>query len=312
MNIAGGESAITLERFILGARSAETTWCDWDIPLHWGGMSDPFQPSETDRRKSYEFLEIFAKHRYPVVFSTKGKVVAEPKYLDLIKQCNCAAQVSMVCKSAEMFEHYAPSFDDRVNIARALAPNVRRLIIRIQPYLPQYKREVLDLLSLYKEIGAYGVTIEGLKIFKRSGPLTVRIGADFCLPAEILKRDFVEIRRECHRLGLKFYSAENRLRYMGESLCCCGVEGIDGWAVNTANLNHIYFGNDAEFTEGMKLPCTGGCFNTFYQTKASRFSKNSYYENMMAFAKGKLGRNIYGISCEERNKNVQHIVAIAG
>ena len=35
-----------LKNFIEGGRTELTRWCDWKIPLHWGGMSDPFQPAE--------------------------------------------------------------------------------------------------------------------------------------------------------------------------------------------------------------------------------------------------------------------------
>ena len=38
------ESVFVLKNFIEGKRGRDTSWCDWDIPLHWGGMSDPFQP----------------------------------------------------------------------------------------------------------------------------------------------------------------------------------------------------------------------------------------------------------------------------
>ena len=40
------ESVFVLKNFIEGKRGRDTSWCDWDIPLHWGGMSDPFQPAE--------------------------------------------------------------------------------------------------------------------------------------------------------------------------------------------------------------------------------------------------------------------------
>lgn len=30
-----------LKRFISGKRTVETKWCDWDIPLHWGGAFRP-------------------------------------------------------------------------------------------------------------------------------------------------------------------------------------------------------------------------------------------------------------------------------
>lgn len=36
----------SLKSFTEGNRQRNTFWCDWDIPVHWGGMSDPFQPIE--------------------------------------------------------------------------------------------------------------------------------------------------------------------------------------------------------------------------------------------------------------------------
>lgn len=45
-DIKRGETINQLLNFIKGNRSINTNWCDWNIPLHWGGMSDPFQPIE--------------------------------------------------------------------------------------------------------------------------------------------------------------------------------------------------------------------------------------------------------------------------
>ena len=43
-HIERDESVDGLRSFIEGKRGNETEWCDWNIPIHWGGMSDPFQP----------------------------------------------------------------------------------------------------------------------------------------------------------------------------------------------------------------------------------------------------------------------------
>lgn len=56
-DIGNGESVGSLKAFIEGQRNAALSWCDWDIPIHWGGMSDPFQPIEEIRRTSLEALK---------------------------------------------------------------------------------------------------------------------------------------------------------------------------------------------------------------------------------------------------------------
>ena len=55
------ESVEALRSFIEGKRGRETAWCDWNIPIHWGGMSDPFQPIEKNIRASYECLKLLAE-----------------------------------------------------------------------------------------------------------------------------------------------------------------------------------------------------------------------------------------------------------
>mgnify|MGYP002623909513 CR=1 FL=1 len=91
------ETVEALRSFVEGKRGRETAWCDWNIPIHWGGMSDPFQPIEKNIRASYECLKLLAETKCPFVVSTKGKLVADEEYLSLLEKCNCVVQISMVC-----------------------------------------------------------------------------------------------------------------------------------------------------------------------------------------------------------------------
>ena len=114
-------------------------------------MSDPFQPCERYYRMSYNALRVFAETKYPFVVSTKGRIIAEPEYLELLKKCNCVVQISMVCSSYDKLEEGAPSFEERLEIARKVAPSVKRLIVRIQPYMhASWLSEVLATLEEHK------------------------------------------------------------------------------------------------------------------------------------------------------------------
>ncbi|MFR0872628.1 MAG: hypothetical protein ACLSG5_15275 [Oscillospiraceae bacterium] len=99
-HIERDESVDGLRSFIEGKRGNETEWCDWNIPIHWGGMSDPFQPVEKQIRASYECLKLLAETKYPFVVSTKGRLIADPEYLDLLAQCNCVLQISTWCAAS--------------------------------------------------------------------------------------------------------------------------------------------------------------------------------------------------------------------
>ncbi len=276
--IRKGDTPQSLREFIEGKRGYETRWVDWNIPIHWGGMSDPFQPIELKERVSYECLKIFAETQYPFVVSTKGRLVAHPDYLDLLARCNCVVQISMVCSKYDRLEPGTPPYEERLEMAKAVANRVKRLMVRIQPYMPEVFKDVMANIPRLADAGAYGIVCEGMK-FAKAKPGMVRIGGDSCYPIDVLKRDFLQIRQEAHRNGLRFFSGENRLRAMGDDMCCCGIEGLPGFKGNDYNLCMIANGKHPEPTENMKNVGTGGCFKSLRQSAGTseKIAKQSFY-----------------------------------
>ena len=185
-HIERDESVDGLRSFIEGKRGNETEWCDWNIPIHWGGMSDPFQPVEKQIRASYECLKLLAETKYPFVVSTKGRLIADPEYLDLLAQCNCVLQISMVCSKYDRLERGTPSYEERLTILKTVSARVQRTIVRIQPYMPEVFHDVMKNIPHIAEAGAYGVIVEGMKFFKAKPGMT-KIGGDFCYPLPRLR-----------------------------------------------------------------------------------------------------------------------------
>lgn len=270
-----------LRDFINGKRNETTKWCDWDIPLHWGGMSDPFQPCERVHRISYEVLKIFAETKYPFIVSTKGKLICDDEYLNLLKQCNAVVQISMVCSKYDVLERGAPKYSERLKMLKKLVGNCKRVVVRIQPYMTEVFEDVMESLDEYAKIGIYGITIEGMKFVKPKPGLT-KVGGDFVYPKHILSKDYEAIKQKCHSLGLAFMCAENRLRTMGDSMTCCGCEGVEGFLTNKYNLEHIYNGEKVEATEMMKKSGTAGCFKAIYQNAgSSKFLRSKSFIDIM-------------------------------
>ena len=280
------ESPESLDRFCKGHRSKITMWADWDIPLHWGGMSDPFQPAEAIHKRSLACLKVLADNNYPFVVSTKGKIIAEPEYLELISKCNAVVQISLACPDYDKYEPNAPTFNERLAMCEKLAPKSKRLIIRIQPYIIDHHQAIMDSLGLFKQAGVYGVVVEGIKMMKKHKGFIRHFG-DMVYPAPLLKPKLLEIKHKAHDLGLKFYSGENRFRKMGDSLCCCGCADLDGFKVNTYNLNHNML--RPEPTQGMKSKGSGACFRTLAQAsvKVKTVDSKPYNELMDAIANDK-------------------------
>lgn len=276
----------SLRRFIAGKRTAETNWCDWAIPLHWGGLSDPFQPAEREFGVSLKALEVFAETGYPFIVSTKGRLVVEEPYLSLLRKCNAVVQVSMVCSSYDRMEPGAPTFEERLGMVRKLSGCVRRVIVRAQPYITNVRDEFVGNLQRIAEAGAWGVTLEGMK-FREGKPGLVKVRGDYCYPEETLRMHYERIRRECDRVGLHFFCAENRLRGIGESTACCGCGGLEGFVGNRHNVVSNADGTHPP-TERMAREGTATCFKALHQDAGSSraLSRRSFAEQMAIEAEG--------------------------
>lgn len=216
LKIQKKEGVESVRKFIKGERGNDTKWCDWDIPLHWGGMSDPFQPFERTLKVSLEILRLFAETGYPFIVSTKGTLPIEEPYYSLFKRCNCVFQCSMVCPSLSKLEPGAPHFEKRLEMIKKMSKIVPRTVVRCQPYIAELHSEIVEQISRIAEAGAYGIIYEAIKMQNKTAGM-IKNGADFIYPIDILAKRFRELKRECHKYGLVFLSGENRLRGMGDS-----------------------------------------------------------------------------------------------
>lgn len=187
----------------------------------------------------------------------------------------------MVCSKYDVLEEGAPKYSERLEMLRKLVSNCNRVIVRIQPYMTEVFEDVMQSIDEYAKIGIYGITIEGMKFVKPKQGL-IKVGGDFVYKKHILIKDYESIKQKCHSFGLAFMCAENRLRTMGDSMTCCGCEGVEGFKVNKYNLEHLYNGEKVKATEKMKEVGTAGCFKAIYQSAgSSRFLETKSYKDIM-------------------------------
>lgn len=245
-------------------------------------MSDPFQPIEKERKYSLDCLKVFADTQYPFIVSTKGKLVAEPEYLELIAKCNCVVQISMACSLYDKIEQGAPNFEQRLEMLNKVSKVSKRTIVRVQPYLIEAHNQIMQNIPKFKECGAYGVIFESMKFSTKQKGL-VKVGGDLIYPIKAIKPKFEQLKKCCHDNGLKFYSGENRLRSMGDDLCCCGIGGLDGFIPNKFNINHFINDNNAvEPTKAQNQPCSASCFKGKYQSAGqNQIIKNMSFSELM-------------------------------
>jgi len=278
-----GESISSLENFVKGNRTKNTAWCDWDIPLHWGGVSDPFQPCELLHRRSLEALRIFKQYNYPFIVSTKSILPIKEEYKAELNGSNCVFQISMVSSEYDKFETGASTYAQRLDMAKIISPLVKRLIVRIQPFVPEVEKSVIKNIPLLKEAGVYGVVLEGMK-YRTKRENTEKWYGDYVLKKDILRSSFERIKKECHKYGLVFLCGENRLRSMGDSLTCCGCGELEGFRVNTYNINSFNCGRAPLKTQAQTKIGTAGGFITVCQGMEHKYGlaleKASFSETM--------------------------------
>src|SRR5437868_504008 len=81
------------------------------VPIHFGGMSDPFQPAELRFRVTESFLRTLAEYQYPTVLSTRSKLAASEPYISLLKENEPTVVQFSFCstrdKTAAQFEPYS-------------------------------------------------------------------------------------------------------------------------------------------------------------------------------------------------------------
>lgn len=253
-----------------------------------GGLSDPFQPCEKQRKRSLECLKYLKETQYPFVVSTKGKLATEEPYLTLLSECNCVVQISAVCSKYDVLEKGCPSYLKRIEMAKILSDRCKRVIIRIQPYMHEVFQDVYDNLEMIRDAGVYGVIIEGMK-YKKKKPNLVKVACDYCYPYDVIKSDFIKLKEKAHELGLKIYAGENRIRSLGDSLTCCGTDGLEGFIPNKFNLSHLVNGDKQKPTEKMKEIGTASCFIGTDQTTSGgrKYAKQSFAYSMLELSNKK-------------------------
>lgn len=240
-NVVPIDTVKSLKNFINGGRNYETRWCDWKIPLHWGGNSDPFQPCELEHKKSLECLQILVDTQYPFIVSTKNPVMlTEEPYFSLVSKANMVFQISMGCSKYDKLEPGAPTYEERLQAARVLSPNVKRIIARVRPYFPDCHKEILAELPRYKEAGIYGISISSF-VSKKKQKGMKRYGSTYLFPLEIIEPKFEEIHKACHDVGLRYFCSENDLDFTSDDLACCGTENLEGFVGNSFNIPHLSY-----------------------------------------------------------------------
>lgn len=209
------------------------------VPIHCGGMSDPFQSREWEYELTYKFIELCNRYNYPVCFSTKTSYIPE-KYFDILNPELHAFQISILGWSADyvkLWEGNTPSAQERLKFVRKLRDKGYWCSIRIQPIIDI--NNVLQLVQEAKDIPSY-YSVEHLRMIYDNKP-----GMDAFYKYVTNKEDFInsphhlevrrdvkiknikQIQRAANSFNVKVGVGDNDLHYLSQSRNCCGIDTIN-------------------------------------------------------------------------------------
>lgn len=228
------------------------------MPVHFGGMSDPFQPAEQTYGISYQVLKYLCSIQYPVVLSTKSTLVASKTYLKLLESNpNIIVQFSFSSSIDKLAALTEPSSTKPSRLLVAMYNLSQRGInvsVRWQPYIPGVSEEVSVFMRNVSSTGAFHVGFEHLKLpleknsllwqrllknlnfnileyYKDAG--AVKDGREIVLPAKYKISKSCEVKVKCQSLGISFGAADNEIQYLSTSDCCCSgadqIPGFENW-----------------------------------------------------------------------------------
>jgi DNA repair photolyase len=252
------------------------------VPVHFGGMSDPFQHAERSFRVTEHYLEALRDFQYPTVVSTRSPMAAAGPYLGLLKEMkSVVVQFSFTSTHAGVsrrLEPHSPAPGELLDAMERLTNHGVIVTCRWQPYIRGLSETPRQFVRRVAGAGARHVAVEHLKLpIERAhrlwGELVTacphlweeyardearRDGREYILPARVKLPTVLEVRDAARQAGVSLGVADNDLQYLSDSACCCsGVDqfpGFGGWfkhqiahAVRRCRGRRITYGSIATY-----------------------------------------------------------------
>ena len=221
------------------------------VPLHLGGMADPFQHREYRDKMTFALLEMTNKYHYPVMISTKTASLPD-EYWEILNPDIHAFQISLIGYSDEFIRKYetnTPLASERIAFIKELHNRGFWVSVRIQPLI-----NLDEAIRVVKEVNGYVnyITVEHLKIptdnfavrelftdIKEKYPFVKpKKSRNYELTTKYKLKNVNKIKEiaQCP-VGC----ADNDLHAYSDSKCCCGVDCINDNFNNYLKYNTCYF-----------------------------------------------------------------------
>ncbi|NOU18021.1 MAG: radical SAM protein [Bacteroidales bacterium] len=276
------------------------------MPIHFGGMSDPFQNIEKKAQVSLKVLKFLCSINYPVVISTKSNLLINKEYLETLKSNpNLIIQYSFSILNddlSKIIEPNSPTSTEKINSLKVLSKHNINTIIRWQPYIVGLSENPLEFVSKIKNSGTKHLIIEFLKLPADNNlawetslkPLnkvrdyynkknSIVIGRELILPPKEKVETIRILKNELKKYNITLGVGDNELQYLSDTECCCGVDkykGFENWnkfQISYAIIKSI--NNQIKFSTIEKQWSPTGSIDKFLNSE-SRIEKNKDFNRV--------------------------------
>lgn len=242
------------------------------VPIHLGGMSDPFQELEKRYRVTYRLLEISKKYKYPINISTKTSSLEE-MYFELLDPKIHTFSISLIGVSDDYirtWETRTPLASERINFIKELKKRGFWVSIRIQPIIDI--KEVVELVKETDDLVDY-YTIEHLKIptdnkqvskaiFKKLSEMNLNIklvpkGREYEFEGKVKLENINKI-KELAKTPVG--CGDNDFHVLSESLNCCGIDLMPKSFSNWMKYNTMYIKMTGDKSQWFPQNNCNACF----------------------------------------------------
>ena len=220
------------------------------VPLHFGGMSDPFLLPDSYQYISLEILKTLDKHKYPTLISTKADILRNKDVLKTISgKPHFALQISFSTfddKIARFVEPGAPRPSKRLEGARRAIDGGTWVACRLQPFFPN--QNIDSLVCSIKSHGFKHITIEHFKLpidgkidldtlnlfnidMREMFPEKKRIrrGREWEMPIDLRFNNVISFLNAAKKYHIPIGIGDNGLQHFSSTDCCCGIDSLPGF-----------------------------------------------------------------------------------
>lgn len=224
------------------------------VPLHVGGMADPFSYQEMNDKHTLDMIKFCNKYNYPMVFSTKTAYLSK-EHWEVLNPNIHAFQISILGYDDEFIRRYesrTPLINKRIEFIKELKNRGFWVGIRIQPIIDM--EQVEKLITATKDYVDF-YTAEHLKVPMDSKELRElfkdimennnykkgKYSRHYELPTERKIENIEKIKELAH--PVKVGSADNDCHHLSSDgvRSCCGVDTIGKEFDNYIKYNTGYF-----------------------------------------------------------------------